>query len=952
MIWDILMFRRKNCWLIRVKRITHYMRYIIGIDLGTTNCAMAFVDAEQSHFPLQLFAVPQLTAQGKSDSLPSLPSFCYLAGLNEFPPNTVKLPWKNDSSIIVGQFAKKHGARVPTRLVQSAKSWLCNVAANRADKILPVEAADPSQRLSPVEASTKYLEHLRDAWNAFMAKGDPDLELEEQEVILTVPASFDESARALTVEAAHKAGFRRITLVEEPQAAFYSWISNHEKEWQSKFKEGDFILVCDTGGGTTDFSLIEVVLQSGKLAFQRMAVGDHLLLGGDNMDAALAFYLEQKLLKEGHPTLESNQWLQLQSEARSAKEALLEAGVPANNIYTVVLHGTGSSVVKGSISTSLTRTEAEQLLLQGFFGVYSLEEALKLRRSRGFRTMGLPYEDEPSITKHLAYFLQQSQVIEKKKGIDFLLFNGGTFKPEIFQDAVQASLEAWFPKTPVNRLKSVSLDLAVARGAAYYGKARRGIGVAIGGGLPRTYYLKIDVIDSSSNLGSKALTLLPRGSEEEKTFQSEKIFSLRPNSPVSFTLLTSHVRLHDKEGELIDIDPLELQPLPPILTLLRFQKKKMLETAEMTIPVKLGIKLTPIGTVEMWLDSCNSEHRWQLEFQLKSAEGDDVSIETASEKTTNDTFEKGYLDEAKEAIGSLFLTGSTLKPSRIMEKLETLIGMPKSDWGPMILRELWAALLKSAPNRKISIEHEARWWNLAGYFLRPGYGFPLDDFRMKELWKIILAEIKTAKASECQIQMWICYRRIAGGLNKGQQMQLAVELAGSTVERKSGKFDKRHNGNQYEYSEKIRALAAMERIDVPLKIKLGEALVDRLLHHSVESYDIWSLGRIGARHLLYGSVGQVIPKEYVGKWVEMLLQHLPLQKQNELMLCLMRQLARKTDQRELNLSDATIAKITNVYTDESLKDLLLNEKTLTQSEKELIYGDRLPAGLVLELARE
>ena len=394
------------------------MRYIIGIDLGTTNCALAFIDTEQAFLPVQIFAIPQLTGIGKVDALPTLPSFCYLVSQGEWAPGSLKLPWKEETAAFVGEFAKLQGARVPTRLVQSAKSWLCNVAANRRDKILPIESADFTQRLSPVEASAKYLAHLRDAWNATIAKGNHELELEEQEIILTVPASFDEVARSLTVEAARQAGFLYFTLLEEPQAAFYSWISQHEQEWQKEFKAGDSIIVCDVGGGTTDFSLIEIQQREGKLSFQRMAVGDHLLLGGDNIDAALAHYMEQKLQKEGYPPLESTQWLQLKAEARAAKETLLSPDARLDDACSIVLHGTGSHVVKGSISVTICREEVENLLLKGFFAYHPLPEALQLRRSRGFRTMGLPYEDEPLITKHLAHFLQQAYYLDKGKRVN------------------------------------------------------------------------------------------------------------------------------------------------------------------------------------------------------------------------------------------------------------------------------------------------------------------------------------------------------------------------------------------------------------------------------------------------------------------------------------------------------------------------------------------------------
>lgn len=328
------------------------MRYIIGIDLGTTNSAVAFIDTAKAHLPLQLFSIPQFTAVGKIEALTTLPSFCYLMAPGEWPAGLFQLPWKEETKTFVGQFAKMQGARVPTRLVQSAKSWLCHVAVNRRDKLLPIEVADLAQRLSPVEASAKYLTHLKEAWNASFAS-DAQAEFEEQEIILTVPASFDEVARELTVEAARQADLLHVTLLEEPQAAFYSWIAQHEKDWERHFQAGESILVCDIGGGTTDFSLIEIQQKGEQLAFQRMAVGDHLLLGGDNMDAAIAHALEQKLQQQNGAALETTQWLQLLAEARTAKEELLQAEAQPQDTYTVVLQGAGSSVVGGSLSVSI-----------------------------------------------------------------------------------------------------------------------------------------------------------------------------------------------------------------------------------------------------------------------------------------------------------------------------------------------------------------------------------------------------------------------------------------------------------------------------------------------------------------------------------------------------------------------------------------------------------------------
>lgn len=922
------------------------MRYLIGIDLGTTNCALTFVDTEHPSLPIQLFKIPQLIGSGRVEALSTLPSFCYLVDRDEWPKGALQLPWKEEADTFVGQFAKVQGGRVPTRLVQSAKSWLCHVGADRRDKILPIEAADPKQRLSPVGASAKYLTHLRDAWNATMAKGHAFLELEDQEIILTVPASFDEIARELTVEAARQVGFSNIHLLEEPQAAFYSWISQHEETWQEQFHPGETLLVCDVGGGTTDFSLIEIQERGGQLSFQRMAVGDHLLLGGDNMDAALAREVERTLLDQGYPPLELSQWLQLYAEVRQAKEKLLSTEATEKASHSIVLQGTGASVVKGTMTMQLQREEVEKLLVEEFFGNYSLQDALQLRPGRGFRTMGLPYEDEPSITKHLAYFLKRSHYLDKGKGIDYILFNGGAFKPEFFQLAIEKSLRAWFPQTPLRRLSSAHLDLAVARGAAYYAKVRRGDGVAIVAGLPRTYYLKMDVREASGEVRSKALTLLPRGSPDGYTFQPSQLFSLRANQAVTFHVLTSHVRLNDREGELLDIGLEEMQLLPPIQTILRFGRHLAKEEEKM-IPVRLGIRLTAIGTLELWLESEQSSHRWDLEFQLRPAMGREGQRQTSSMQ--DEIFAKGHLEEAKQTIETLFDGDVVAKLGKVMERLEEQMGSPRREWGTSVLRELWPPLFKMASQRRLSPEHEARWWNLAGFFLRPGTGYVLDDFRIKELWKIVLSDLKSPLLPEVLVQLWICFRRIAAGLNKGQQMQLGSELIHSLLDKKRNVIDIKRKSDLYFYSEKIRTLASFERLDLSLKVRLGDALLDRFSQEPATDYECWSLGRIGGRQLLYGSIGQVVPREICARWIERLLSLSQPAALREEWLFLLAQLARKTEHRELNIPDSLIQAILKAYPNDQLKHWLEEPHQLTNTEQELVFGEKLPAGLVLNL---
>ncbi len=920
------------------------MRYIIGIDLGTTNSAVAFIDTKQPYSSIQFFSIPQFTSLGRIDYKPTLPSFCYLVGQNEWPKGVLSLPWKEEEVSFVGYFAKNHGSKVPSRLIQSAKSWLSHVGANRKDKILPVEAQDLSIRMSPVEASSTYLIHLRDAWNAIKAKGDVEAEFEDQEIILTVPASFDEVARSLTVEAARQAGLNHLILLEEPQAAFYSWISLHEKEWQTKFQPGEVILVCDVGGGTTDFSLIDVGDHEGKLRFQRMAVGNHLLLGGDNMDAALAYFLESKLKEEGLPPLENHQWLQLLAEARQAKEALLHPEASDDAIYTVVLQGSGSSVVGGSTSFSVEKKDVEQFLLNGFFGVYPKDEALKLKPTRGIRTMGLPYEDEPSITKQLAHFLNQSGHFKEPSRIDYLLFNGGAFKPNSFKEAIRESLKQWYEGRGPQILETSSLDLAVARGAAYYGKARKGEGVSIRGGTPRTYYIEVEVKDEAGGNVPKALTIVPRGSEEGMSFYSSHFFSLRANQPVVFHILTSHVRLHDGVNDLIAIDPSEMHLLPPIQTILRFGKTKSEDSSP--IPVRLGVKLTPLGTLEIWLESKDTQHRWNLEFQLRSVSGQDVNTQQIL-KQQDETFTKEYFDDVKLLMDRFFLHAvGSVKSNRLMESLEEILGMSRRDWPPTVLRALADHLFKISDKRKLTAEHELRWWNLMGFLLRPGYGYPLDDHRVKELWKIVLAELKNPKSLELESQMAICLRRISGGLNKGQQSQVGSQFLNQVMSKRSGKIEIKHRSEEYPYSERIRVLAAFERLDLQIKIQLGEALIERIISDKGEHYDFWALGRIGARHLVYGSAGQVIPKNICTKWVEALLLKMDDKKAD--VAFALKQLCRKTDHRELNLSEDLVGRVREQLSDENFGNEVDGKDELSSSELEMVLGDRLPPGLVLE----
>lgn len=904
------------------------MRYVVGIDLGTTNSCVSYIDTQNSPHAIHPFFIPQLKEAGRVENFPSLPSFCYLASRQEWPPNSLDLPWKSYSSYFVGQFALCHGSKVPTRLVQSAKSWLCHPAVNRRDNILPVEAAEDHLRISPVKASGLYLAHLRDAWNYSMAAGDPDLELEQQQVILTVPASFDEAARALTIEAAKEAGFTHLTLLEEPQAAFYSWIASHEKNWEDLIERDSSILVCDVGGGTTDFSMIQVSQREGKLFFQRMAVGNHLLLGGDNMDRALTFYLEAKGKENGFSECSSSQWLQLCQEARRAKESLLSSSLEE---YRVVLQGKGSSVVQGSFAIGINREEVLNLLKEGFFHFKQWEEAIQLKKGSGIRAMGLPYEEDPNILNHLASFLHKAGCRP-----DYVLFNGGAMKPLLFQKAILSALEQWFPGKQIKTLSSHSLDLSVSRGAAYYGKVRRGEGIRIEGGTARGYYLAILV-----NGQEKGLTLLPRGSQEGASYEPEQIFWITPNLPVAFKLYSSHVRLHDEPGTLLEINPEEFFPLPLIQTIFRMGKGIAQTVSSEKIPARIGIKISAIGTLEIWLASERTNHRWNLEFQLRSTEGQENNLSLIERGRQDETFDQKEMAEPKSLIVS-FCQGK-IKANKIIGELENALSSPRNEWPPSVLRELWDELCRQASNRKLSQEVEGRWWNLAGFLLRPGVGYPLDDFRVKNLWKIILGDLKEIR-DESRVQSWICYRRIAAGLNKGQQTQLANEMWQPKQEKKELK-----NKNEfYQYQEKIRTLASFELLDENFKIKLGNYLLQRMKKGSPVSAELWSLARLGARQLLYGTLGSVLSPEIASGWVDQIFEIEGVDQEQKLFV--LGQLGRKTAHREVNLSDQTLEKILQHFNhSEETKQLLFNQEVLTRVQQEKIYGDSLPLGISIEI---
>lgn len=607
-------------------------RYVVGLDLGTTNSAAAFADTGAGpNPPVGPLAIPQVVGAGSVEERNLLPSFLYLPGPGEQPAGALKLPWDANRDYCVGEFARAFGGKVPTRLVASAKSWLCHPGADRKAAILPFRAGENDRKISPLDACTRYLKHIAEAWNHTVAPAVAEHRLEAQELVLTVPASFDAAARDLTLEAARAAGLEHLTLLEEPQAAFYAWLDGLGDKWRDHVSVGDLVLVADVGGGTTDFTLIEVGEENGTLALTRLAVGDHLLLGGDNMDLALAHTVAGLMAKNG-TKLDSGQMLQLTHAARSAKEKILGDSSVASAPVTVL--GKGRSVVGSSITHELVRADVEKVLLDGFLPECAADAEPGRSRGAGLQELGLPYVADAGITRHLAQFLaRQAEALanrerpgKKKKGgaaaaslPTAVLFNGGVFKADPLRKRLMDVLNSWAKAAkadPVRELAGADLDLAVARGAAYYGLVRRGKGVRIRGGTARAYYVGVETsVPAVPGLEPpiKAVCVAPFGMEEgTETAVPGLEFGLVVGEEIDFRFLGSTTRRDDKAGAVIEEWEGEIDELSPVKANLDGKPNQ-----GRTVPVQLHSKVTEIGQLELWFKSRDGKQKWKLEYNVR-----------------------------------------------------------------------------------------------------------------------------------------------------------------------------------------------------------------------------------------------------------------------------------------------------------------------------------------------
>ncbi|MFW1210631.1 Hsp70 family protein [Vibrio parahaemolyticus] len=928
-------------------------RFLVGIDLGTTNTVVAYCEItdnlEQSE--VSLFDIDQLIGPGEVVRKPLLPSFRYHPAVGQISPSDLTLPWDNEpvagdiNNVIVGEWARELGAKVEGRQVSSAKSWLSHQAVDRNSDILPWAGAQDVDKVSPVIASASYLNHIRQAWNY----RHPSNKLEDQDVVVTVPASFDETARKLTLEAAELAGLKKIVLLEEPQAVCYDWYARHQQTAADELKDLPLILVCDVGGGTTDLSLIEAKFTYDDLALDRIGVGEHLMLGGDNLDLALAHLAESRFNQNKKLTAAS--LTKLIQQTRKAKENLLSTSAPDEVKITML--GSGSKLLGGTKSIALSKQEVHQIALDGFFPLSDFSEVPDKRRSAVVE-FGLPYVADPAVSKHVAEFLTQHQQVsraalgiedDKQNAIPVgLLLNGGVFNSDLVTERVTTLLSDW-RGAPVTVLDNPHPDWSVALGAVAFGKARRGAQLKIGGGAARSYFLHLQ----EKNKMGKALCLLAKGTEEGHEIRlSGRRFSLTLGEPVRFNLLTStHDTLTNntaiQNGVMVDVDPDLFAPLPPYITTLESEGAELQANQKERVEVQLACQLTEVGTLKMECVSAEDDKkRWELEFEVRNKQADDGEEIQLHPR----------LNECKELIARLYsgnkksAEGKEIKT--LAKDLEKKLGK-RDEWDFTTLRQLFDTFAQGRKRRRRSEQHEKNWLRLAGFALRPGFGDPTDSWRIEQVWGLYQQNIQF-KNHQGWTDWWVFWRRIAGGLSQEQQENILADIAkylhpGAMKNPQSAKA-----AQEMGYESMVRLSASLEHLEVEDKVLLATWFLSKAINQNqFEQAHWWAMGRLASRTPLYGSQHNVIPREQAEQWLPKLLEQNWLKEPMIAFAAVM--ICRKTGDRLFDISDdyreQVLTKLKQSKVPESWVSLVEEVKELSESESKRVFGDALPSGLTL-----
>ena len=901
--------------------------YVVGVDLGTTNIVVSYGESN-SDSPLQLLPIPQLVAPGQVSSPLMLPALRYHYG-QELADNQVVLPWATDPinqtlpPSVIGKWALDLGAKVPTRLISSAKSWLSHRGAGSTDITLPLNADEHTKVCTPLEVTASYLAYIKAAWD----HQKPDSPFCEQNIVVTVPASFDDIARSLTIEAIKQVGLQHFRLLEEPQAAFYHWLSNNSAaDLVGKQK----LFVCDIGGGTSDFTLISIThtAENTLPELERIGVGEHLMLGGDNMDLALAAKAQQKL----NGNIKSRDLQKLLPQCQKAKENLLAAD--ALGEIKLQLSCAGSRLMASTQETRLTAKEVEQMILDGFFPQVAINAKPKQRQT-ALSDIGLPYPADPAITRHIAAFFQEQQnthPTEKNdendenddiKIADVWLLNGGPFLSDKIQQRLQQQMAAW-SKQPILCLHNLEPQTSVAHGAAYYARLQLASALScvknpnlIKSAAPRHYFIRV-----ASAQGDKGVCILPKNTRlHDKLSLTDKIFNLRCNSPVQFDVASSLDIRSYKLGDSIDWHE-KLHNLPPLTTTLK---------GEGQVPVNLVCELDELGVLQIELQQLNAKPSWQLAFNLR--------------KSTNhlEIDDQHRVKKALEVVEQWYGNASKTPPKEPLRKsLEKCLGKRES-WSVNAARQLFDHLIILAKRRRRSRVHERSWLNIAGYCLRPGIGFVGDVERIEQVWGLFTQGIQHHQQADVWVQWWAFWRRAAAGLDQQQQFTLFNETKHVLASTRGPVSKKAKLGAATE--EKLRLIGSLERLSLDNKREVLDHIAGELNHNKMADLYCWMAARLLNRRLVYAASEYTMPGQDAEVVLDYLLQH--NWKAHPALGFISASAARKTLDETLNISEQQFTQVQNNLKNIHSRYLTLLHATHTmdQQESQQYWGDALPSGL-------
>ncbi|MGR9013397.1 MAG: Hsp70 family protein [Gammaproteobacteria bacterium] len=939
-----------------MKKITPH--YLVGIDLGTTHTVVAYARADKSQ-DIQIFQIEQLIAPGQVSARPLLPSVRYHPANGELSEDDLAFPSGTESerdTAVIGEAARQLGAKSKGRFVTSAKSWLSHPSVDHSADILPWGSDDDVAKVSPIVASASYLTHIRTVWGHRF----PDAPLEKQDIVITVPASFDEAARSLTLEASRLAGLHNVRLLEEPQAVCYDWLRRHTGTIKQALANVHLLLVCDVGGGTTDLTLIKVEQGEQEPKLTRIGVGDHLMLGGDNIDLALA-HLAESRLGNGEKRLSAADLSQLIEQCRIAKERLLADDAPEQ--INVTLLGGGSKLIGGSRSVALSKEEVRAIALDGFFPLSGIDELPDRKRS-GVVEFGLPYAAEPAVSKHIAAFLKlhsaaSSKALGAREGggshldqtvlggdsvPDALLLNGGVFRSQPITQRIVDLIQSWRSSPPV-LLENMHPELSVAFGAVSYAIARKDKKLKIGGGSARSYFLLVDTDDVSQQQGPSAqlrtgICILPKGSEEgDEVILKGRRFALRLGLPVRFNLVSLSGDGEFKPGDMTEITDL-FHSLPPLAVAFEGDPSK----PNTEVIVELAVTQTEVGTLKIQCIAVeDSRRRWDVEFQIRKKTAG-LQMDAALPNNF-----KQIVEQIQTIFGAKSRQVDPKAVKNLRADLEKLIGAARTEWTTPLLRAMFATLLEGAKYQRRSENHERVWLSLTGFCLRPGFGYQLDDWRVEQLWKNYPQGIQFVNETQNWTEWWTLWRRIAGGLDTAAQERIFVDIAkflNPAAARQPGVIKQIKSRG---YDDMVRLAGVLERLPVAKKVQLGEWLLKRLQKSSEPSQTWWAVGRIGARMPFHGSSHNVISADIVCLWLTQILtvdwKKIP---QAGFAATL---IARMSGDRARDIDETMrlqiIEKLKLSKAPASWIDMVEQQKELDEKEEKQIFGEALPPGLKL-----